>query len=76
VLAALLLAGIVAAPLSSAALFLPVTRRRRVAGAWPAIRRLVLALIGTAVIAAVVAGGEPVTVVGVCAVEPRYGVTR
>lgn len=43
-LAALLLAGIVAAPVSSAALFLPVTRRRKVAGAWPATRRFVLAL--------------------------------
>jgi len=56
VLAALLLAGIVAAPVSSAALFLPVTRRRKVAGAWPATRRFVLALIGTALVAAVIAG--------------------
>jgi hypothetical protein len=56
VLAALLLAGIVAAPLSSVALFLPVSRRRRVAGAWPATRRFALALIGTAIVAAVIAG--------------------
>jgi hypothetical protein len=56
VLGTLLLAGIVAAPLSSAALFVPVARPRRVAGTWPAARRLVLALIGTAVIGAIVAG--------------------
>ncbi len=55
-LAALLLAGIVAAPVSSAALFVPVTRRGRVSGAWPATRRLMFALVGTALIAAVVAG--------------------
>ncbi len=35
-LAALLLAGLVAAPVSSAALFVPVRPRRRVAGPWPA----------------------------------------
>ena len=51
-LAALLLAGLVAAPVSSAALFVPVRPRRRVAGAWPATRRLVLALLGTALLAA------------------------
>jgi glycosyltransferase involved in cell wall biosynthesis len=56
-LAALLLAGIVAAPLGSAALFLPAKRRwRRTAGLWPATRRLTLAVIGTAVLAAAVAG--------------------
>jgi glycosyltransferase involved in cell wall biosynthesis len=55
-LAALLLAGIVAAPLGSAGLFLPAKRRRRTAGAWPATRRFTLALIGTAVLAAIVAG--------------------
>ena len=54
-LAALLLAGLVAAPVSSAALFVPVRPRRRVAGTWPATRRLVLALLGTALLAAVVA---------------------
>ena len=54
-LAALLLAGLVAAPVSSAALFVPVRPRRRVAGTWPATRRLVLALLGTVLLAAVVA---------------------
>jgi cellulose synthase/poly-beta-1,6-N-acetylglucosamine synthase-like glycosyltransferase len=53
-LAALLLTGIVAAPLTSAALFTPLPRPRRAAGAWPAIRRLVLALAGTAIVAAIV----------------------
>ena len=51
-LAALLLAGIVAAPLGSAGLFTPARRRARVTGAWAASRRLALALIGTAVLAA------------------------
>jgi len=63
VLAALLLAGIIAAPLSSAALFLPVGRRRNVAGAWPATRRLVFALAGTALVAAAIAAA--LTVIGV-----------
>jgi cellulose synthase/poly-beta-1,6-N-acetylglucosamine synthase-like glycosyltransferase len=54
-LAALLLAGIVAAPLGSAGLFIPVKRRARGAGTWPAIRRFVLAVIGTLVLAALVA---------------------
>jgi glycosyltransferase involved in cell wall biosynthesis len=74
-LAAVLLAGLVAAPLSSAALFVPVLGRGRVAGRWPAIRRLVLALAGTAVLAAVVAAVltlldviRPNLVVGVAAV--------
>jgi glycosyl transferase family 2 len=55
-LAALLLAGIVAAPLGSALLFFPAKRRVKGAGAWPAVRRFVLAVIGTAVLAAAVAG--------------------
>jgi Glycosyltransferase like family 2 len=54
-LQALLLAGIVAAPLGSAALFLPIRRRVRGAGTWAAVRRFVLAVIGTAVLAAIVA---------------------
>jgi cellulose synthase/poly-beta-1,6-N-acetylglucosamine synthase-like glycosyltransferase len=54
-LAALLLAGIVAAPLGSAGLFLPVKRRVRGAGTWPAIRRFVLALVGTLALAVLVA---------------------
>ena len=55
-LAALLLAGIVAAPLGSAALFVRARPRARVAGAWAASRRFILALVGTAVLAAVAAG--------------------
>src|SRR5215469_1503586 len=55
-LAALLLAGIVAAPLGSALLFFPAKHRVKGAGAWPAIRRFVLTLFGTAVLAAAVAG--------------------
>jgi cellulose synthase/poly-beta-1,6-N-acetylglucosamine synthase-like glycosyltransferase len=55
-LQAMLLAGIVAAPLGSAALFVPVRRHARSAGTWPAIRRFTLAVIGTVVLAAIVAG--------------------
>jgi hypothetical protein len=55
-LAALLLAGIVAAPLGSAGLFVRARPRARVAGAWAVSRRFLLALAGTAVLAAVVAG--------------------
>src|SRR5215467_10830953 len=55
-LAALLLAGIVAAPLGSALLFFPATRRVKDTGAWPAIRRFALTVIGTAVLAAAVGG--------------------
>jgi cellulose synthase/poly-beta-1,6-N-acetylglucosamine synthase-like glycosyltransferase len=55
-LASVLLAGVFAAPLSSAALFVSGRHPRRVAGAWPATRRLLLALLGTAALAAVVVG--------------------
>ncbi len=54
-LAVFLLAGIVAAPLGSAALFLRTRRRTPRAGTWGAIRRFVLAVLGTAVLAAAVA---------------------
>ena len=54
-LQAMLLAGIVAAPLGSAALFLPVRRQAGRAGIWPAIRRFALAMIGTVVLAVAVA---------------------
>src|SRR5499427_8790316 len=54
-LAALLLAGIIAAPLGSIALLLPVRTPARRAGAWSATRRLVLAIVGTAVLIALVA---------------------
>ena len=55
VLQAMLLAGIVAAPLGSVALFLPARRHARRAGTWSAVRRFVLALIGTVVLAVAVA---------------------
>ena len=69
-LAVLLLAGVVAAPVSSAALFVPVRHRGRAAGRWPALRRFLLALLGTAVLAALVAGvlrlsGVPVPRTGI-----------
>ncbi len=46
-LRAILLAGLLAAPVSSAAMFVPARRRLRTAGAWPASRRFVTALLGT-----------------------------
>jgi hypothetical protein len=55
-LAALLLAGIVAEPLGSAGLFVPARQQARVAGAWAAPRRFVLALVGTVVLAAAAGG--------------------
>jgi glycosyltransferase involved in cell wall biosynthesis len=54
-LASTLLAAIIAAPLSSAALFVPTGRRARTAGVWPATRRFVLALAGTAILGLIVA---------------------
>src|SRR5690242_8702644 len=53
-LQAMLLAGLVAAPLGSLALFVPIRRHARPAGTWSAIRRLVLAVLGTVVLAAAV----------------------
>ena len=53
-LQAMLLAALVAAPLGSLALFVPIRRHARRAGTWPAIRRLVLAVLGTVVLAAAV----------------------
>ena len=55
-LAALLLAGIIAAPLGSIALLLPVGEHRRPAGSWPNTRRRTMAVLGTIVLAALVAG--------------------
>src|SRR5260370_1728134 len=55
-LQALLLAALVAAPLGSAALFVPARLVDRGVGAWPAVRRVVLTVIGPAVLAGVVAG--------------------
>ena len=55
-LATMLLAGMLAAPLGFAGLILPVKRHaRRAAGRWPAIRRFVLAMTATMALAAVVA---------------------
>ena len=54
-LAALLLAGIIGAPLGSAGLFLPAHRRARASGVWPAVRRFVLAIVATLVLSVVVA---------------------
>jgi cellulose synthase/poly-beta-1,6-N-acetylglucosamine synthase-like glycosyltransferase len=54
-LEALVIAGLVAAPLGSVALFLPAPRRYR-AGVWAAIWRIILSVIGSAVFASVAAG--------------------
>jgi cellulose synthase/poly-beta-1,6-N-acetylglucosamine synthase-like glycosyltransferase len=54
-LAALLLAGMIAAPLGSIALLLPVRTPADGAGAWSATRRFVLAVVGTVVLVALVA---------------------
>jgi hypothetical protein len=56
-LEALVIAGIVAAPLGSAALFLPHAAARDPSGAraWPAIRRFLLAIVGTVALAAAAA---------------------
>ena len=43
-LQAMLLAGLVAAPLGSLALFVPIRRHARRAGTWSAVRRFVLAV--------------------------------
>src|SRR5215831_17703904 len=53
ILTGLLLAGIIAAPLATIALFTPARRPRRVSGAWPAFRRLISALAGTAILAGI-----------------------
>ena len=55
-LAALVLAGIVAAPIGTAALLVHSSRRARTSGAWPAIRRFGFAIGGTAVLALAVVG--------------------
>ena len=54
-LEALVIAGIIAAPLGSIALFLPARMHNRVAGTWPALRRFTLALLGTVLLAAIAA---------------------
>jgi cellulose synthase/poly-beta-1,6-N-acetylglucosamine synthase-like glycosyltransferase len=56
VLAALVLAGIVAAPIGTAGLLVQARRRVRTSGAWPSVRRFSFAIGGTVVLAAVVVG--------------------
>jgi cellulose synthase/poly-beta-1,6-N-acetylglucosamine synthase-like glycosyltransferase len=56
VLAALVLAGIVAAPIGTAALLVQSRRSVRTSGTWPSIRRFVFAIGGTAVLALAVVG--------------------
>ena len=53
-LAALVLAGIVAAPLGTAGLLVQARRQSRSAGTWPAIRRFGFAIGGTVLLAAIV----------------------
>ncbi|HEY2505352.1 MAG TPA: glycosyltransferase [Streptosporangiaceae bacterium] len=55
-LAALVLAGIVAAPVGTAGLLVQARRKVRTAGLWPATKRLAFALGGTALLAALTAG--------------------
>jgi cellulose synthase/poly-beta-1,6-N-acetylglucosamine synthase-like glycosyltransferase len=55
-LAALLLAGLLAAPIATVMLFVRMPMRGRATGAWPTLRRFLFALITTLVLAAVVAG--------------------
>jgi cellulose synthase/poly-beta-1,6-N-acetylglucosamine synthase-like glycosyltransferase len=56
VLAALVLAGIVAAPIGTAALLVQSRRWVRTSGTWPSIRRFAFAVGGTAVLALAVVG--------------------
>ncbi len=53
-LAALVLAGLIAAPIGTAGLLVQSRRRAATAGAWPAVRRFTLAIGGTVVLAAIV----------------------
>src|SRR6185437_15385597 len=64
VLGALLLTGLIAAPAGSAFLFVRTRPRSASRGAWPASRRFVLALVGTAVLALFAA--SIVRLIGVC----------
>jgi cellulose synthase/poly-beta-1,6-N-acetylglucosamine synthase-like glycosyltransferase len=54
VLAALVLAGIISAPIGTFGLLVRARQRRHTAGAWPAIRRLIYAVGGTVVLAGIV----------------------
>ena len=53
---ALLLAGLVSAPLGTIALLVRARRPARTTGAWPTARRLAFAIAGTVLLAAIVAG--------------------
>src|SRR5512146_2512947 len=64
-LSALLLAGLIATPVATFALFVPTAFAGRAFGAWPWIRRFVLALLSTSVLAAGTAGA--LTLLGVTA---------
>jgi hypothetical protein len=55
-LQAILLAALIAAPLGSAALFVPARLVDRRPGTWSAVRRFVFAVVGTVVLAAAVGG--------------------
>ena len=55
-LAALVLAGIIAAPVGTGALLVQARRRARTAGVWPTLRRLGFAIAGTALLGALVVG--------------------
>jgi hypothetical protein len=72
VLSVLVLAGVVASPLSSALLFIPIPHPARTAGKWPARRRFALALLGTAALAVIIAGA--LMLVGIPATGVRAGV--
>jgi hypothetical protein len=56
VLAALVLAGVISAPIGTLGLLTRARRRTRTAGAWPATRRLFHAVGGTVLLAAIVVG--------------------
>jgi cellulose synthase/poly-beta-1,6-N-acetylglucosamine synthase-like glycosyltransferase len=53
---ALLIAGLVAAPLCTVGLLTRARRPDRTSGAWPSARRFALAIVGTVVLGAIVAG--------------------
>ena len=55
-LAAFLLAGLVAAPIATAALFTTSPRRGRTTGVWPATRRVTLSVVATLALGAIVGG--------------------
>jgi cellulose synthase/poly-beta-1,6-N-acetylglucosamine synthase-like glycosyltransferase len=56
VLATLVLAGVISAPVGTLWLLIPARRQTRTAGTWPAVRRLALAAGATVVLAIVVVG--------------------